>query len=76
MEIAIWIIVAVEVIRAVQNHVQLMSLRHSRENSDTATQAFVDSLKATDRAFVRSMLEAIDKGEAETVHESESDDTL
>ena len=63
MEIAIWIIVAVEVIRAVQNHIQLMALGNSRKNNDIATQAFVDSLKSTDREFVRKILEEIDRRE-------------
>ena len=63
MIVAIWIIAVCEVIRAVQNHIQLMALKHSRKNSDTATQAFVDSLKTTDREFVRDMLKELEKHE-------------
>ena len=57
MTIAIWIIAICEVIRAAQNMVQIMTIRHDTQGRDNAYAEFVKSLKQTDREFVRKMLE-------------------
>ena len=57
MIVALWIIAVCEVIRAIQNMIQIMTLRHDTEARDYAYAEFVKSLKQTDREFVRRMLE-------------------
>jgi bifunctional pyridoxal-dependent enzyme with beta-cystathionase and maltose regulon repressor activities len=57
MTIAIWIIAVCEVIRAIQNMIQIMAIRHDTGARDNAYAEFVKSLKQTDREFVRRMLE-------------------
>ena len=57
MIIAIWIIAVCEIIRAVQNAIQIMTIRHDTRGRDNAYAEFVKSLKQTDREFVRKMLE-------------------
>lgn len=53
---AIWIIAVCEVIRAIQNMIQIMTIRHDTGTRDNAYAEFVKSLKQTDREFVRRML--------------------
>lgn len=65
MTIAIWIIAICEVIRAVQNFVQLSAVRKDTKARDNAYAEFVKSLKQTDREFVRKMLEEFEKQEGE-----------
>lgn len=65
MTIAIWIIAICEVIRAAQNMVQIMTIRHDTQGRDNAYAEFVKSLKQTDREFVRKMLEEFEKQEGE-----------
>ena len=65
MIIAVWIIAIVEVIRALQNLIQIMTLRHDMANRDNAYAEFVKSLHGTDKEFVRRMLEEFEKGEKE-----------
>lgn len=57
MTVALWIIAACELIRAIQNMVQIMIIRHDTGARDNAYEEFVKSLKQTDKEFVRRMLE-------------------
>ena len=57
MIVALWIIAVCEVIRAIQNMIQIMTIRHDTGARDNAYAEFVESLKQTDREFVRRMLE-------------------
>ena len=63
MTTALWIIAVCEVIRAVQNMMQLHMVRHDTGARDTAYTEFVKSLKQTDREFVKRMLEEFEEGE-------------
>ena len=65
MKTALWIIAICEVIRAAQNMVQIMTIRHDTKGRDNAYAEFVKSLKATDREFVRRMLDEFEKQEGE-----------
>ena len=61
MKIAIWIIAVCEVIRAAQNMVQIMTIRHDTKNRDSAYAEFIKSLKQTDKEFVKRMLEEFER---------------
>ena len=61
MTIAIWIIAACEIIRMLQNAIQIHMVRHDTSARDNAYAEFVKSLKRTDREFVRRMLEEYEK---------------
>ncbi len=61
MKIAIWIIAICEIIRAAQNMVQLMAVRHDTSARDNAYAEFVKSIKQTDKEFVRRLLEEFEK---------------
>ena len=65
MEIALWIIALCEVVRAVQNAVQINAIRHDTQGRDNAYAEFIKSLKATDREFVRRMFDEFEKQEEE-----------
>ena len=65
MKIALWIIAICEVIRALQNMVQLVHVKKSEKVSENAYQEFIKSLHKTDREFVRNMLEEYEKAESE-----------
>lgn len=66
MRTAIWIIAICEVIRMVQNWIQIHTIRHDTKGRDDAYAEFVKSLKQSDREFVRRMLEEFEKaGESE-----------
>ena len=65
MTIALWIIAICETIRIIQNSIQLASLMKDSKARDNAYAEFVKSLKATDREFVRRMLEQFEKEEGE-----------
>jgi hypothetical protein len=62
---AIWIIAVCEVIRAIQNMMQLIMARRQTRLNVKATDEFIQSLKQSDREFVRNMLEAYDRQESE-----------
>ena len=62
MIIAIWIIAIVEIIRAIQNHIQLTALKRDTSARDNAYAEFVKSLKMNDREFVRRLLEEFEEG--------------
>jgi len=57
MTVAVWIIAVCEVIRATQNMVQIVTIMHDTKNRDNAYSEFINSLKSTDREFVKRMLE-------------------
>ena len=65
MIIAIWIIAVCEVIRAVQNAMQLMMVKHDSGERDNAYAEFVKSLQYTDREFVKRMLEEFEQQDGE-----------
>ena len=65
MAIALWIIAICEVIRALQNMIQLVHVKKSEKVSANAYQEFIKSLHKTDREFVKDMLEEYEKMEAE-----------
>lgn len=61
MTIAIWIIAVCEVIRALQNLMQLRMLKHDSGARDSAYAEFVKSLKQSDKEFVRQVLEEFER---------------
>ena len=61
MNVAIWIIAICEVIRALQNIVQLMMVWNDKAARDNAYAEFVKSLKRTDKEFVKRLLEEFDE---------------
>lgn len=63
MMIAIWIIAICEVIRALQNLMQIHMLKHDTGARDNAYAEFIKSLKQSDREYVRMMLEEFVKQE-------------
>ena len=65
MKTALWIIAICEVIRAAQNMVQIMTIRHDTKGRDNAYAEFVKSLKQSDREFVRRVLDEFEKQEDE-----------
>lgn len=65
MIIPLWIIAIVEIIRALQNAVQIMTIKHDTSARDNAYAEFVKSLKYSDREFVRRLLEEFEEGAEE-----------
>ena len=65
MIVALWIIAVCEVIRAIQNMIQIMTIRHDTGARDNAYAEFVKSLKQTDKEFVRRMLEEFESEDKE-----------
>lgn len=63
MRIAIWIIAICEVIRAVQNMIQIMAIRHDTVGRDNAYAEFIKSLKQSDKEFVRELLDEFERQE-------------
>ena len=59
MTIAIWIIAIVEVIRIIQNTIQLLIVSRNNSNAQMkrATDALIQSFKKTDEEFVSEMVE-------------------
>lgn len=62
---AIWIIAVCEVIRAIQNMIQIMTIRHDTGARDNAYAEFVKSLNKTDREFVKDLLEEFEREDGE-----------
>lgn len=62
---AIWIIAICEVIRAIQNMMQIAMVKHDTKARDNAYAEFVKSLNKTDREFVKRMLKEFEREEAE-----------
>lgn len=63
MTIALWIIAVCELIRAIQNMMQIRMIHHDTGARDNAYAEFIKSLKVTDKEFVRNMLEEFEKNE-------------
>jgi len=63
MIVAIWIIAVVEVIRVMQNMVQLLAIKRDAKNKDNVYAEFIKSLRGTDKEFVRAMLEEYERQE-------------
>lgn len=61
MTIAIWIIAVCEVIRMLQNILQLWLIKHDTGARDDAYKAFIDSIKADDKEFVANLLREFEK---------------
>ena len=61
MTVALWIIAICEVVRALQNMVQIMATKHDLSQRDNAYEEFIKSIKQSDREFVRNMLEELEK---------------
>ena len=61
MIVAIWIIAVCEVVRAIQNMLQIGMMKHDSANRDNAYTEFIKSLKDTDREFVKKMLKEFEK---------------
>lgn len=61
MNIAIWIIAIVEVIRMLQNCIQIMQIKKANSNPQfkRATDEFIKSLNKTDKEFMETMLEQL-----------------
>ena len=62
MSMAIWIIAICEIIRMLQNFVQIHTIIHDTSARDNAYAEFVKSLKSTDREFVKRLLEEFEEG--------------
>ena len=61
MIVAIWIIAVCEVIRMLQNLIQLRLITHDTGARDDAYKAFIDSMKADDKEFVANLLRELEK---------------
>lgn len=61
MSAAIWIIAICEVIRMVQNWIQIHTIRHDTKGRDNAYAEFIKSLKQSDKEFVKRMLEEFEE---------------
>ena len=61
MTAALWIIAICEVVRAIQNTIQINMLRGDKSARDNAYSEFVKSLKVSDREWVRNMLEQFEE---------------
>jgi len=59
--VALWIIAICEVIRALQNMIQIMAIRHDVSKRDNAYAEFIKSLKKDDKQFVKEMLEEFER---------------
>lgn len=60
---AIWIIAVCEIIRAIQNMVQIHAIRRDTSARDNAYAEFVKSLKKTDKEFVKKLLDEFERQE-------------
>ena len=65
MKAALWIIALCEVVRAVQNAVQIGAIKRDTGARDNAYAEFVKSLKMNDRQFVKRMLKEFERQEGE-----------
>lgn len=61
MTVALWIIAICEIIRAIQNTIQINMLSGDKAARDNAYSEFVKSLKKSDREWVRDMLERFEE---------------
>lgn len=60
MLVPIWIIALCTIVRIVQNGIQLKSLLRDASKRDNAYSEFINSLRYTDKEFVKRMLEEFD----------------
>lgn len=67
MKIAIWVIATCEIIRAIQNQIQINHIKHVEKSQDNAYAEFIKSLRQSDKEFVRRMLEEYEKEYGEDV---------
>ncbi len=67
MKIAIWVIAICEIIRAIQNQIQINHIKHAEKSQDNAYAEFIKSLRQSDKEFVRRMLEEYEKEYGEDV---------
>lgn len=65
MNTPLWIIAICEVVRALQNMIQIHTIRKDTGARENAYAEFVKSLKQTDKEFVRRMLEEFERQEEE-----------
>lgn len=65
MIIPLWIIAICELIRMLQNGIQLLMIKKDTGARDNAYSEFIKSVKASDREYVRRMLEEFERREAE-----------
>ena len=65
MKAALWIIALCEVVRAVQNAVQIRAIKRDTGARDNAYAEFVKSLKMSDRQFVERIMKEFEKQEGE-----------
>lgn len=65
MTVALWIIAICEIIRALQNMVQIMATRHDLSQRDNAYAEFVKTLKKDDKQFIKDMLEELERQDGE-----------
>lgn len=63
IETAVWIIAICEVLRMLQNALQLYILHRDANKRDNAYAEFINSLRYTDRQYVRKMLDEFEKRE-------------
>lgn len=63
MTVALWIIAVCEVVRALQNMLQISMAKHDASNRDNAYAEFIKSLKQDDSEFVKRMLEEYERQE-------------
>ena len=65
MIIALWIIAICELLRIIQNTIQLLAIHQDKAARDNAYAEFVNSLKSTDAEFVKRMLSEFEAQEAQ-----------
>ena len=66
IEIILLVIAICEVIRVAQNMIQIRTIVHDTKSRDNAYAEFVNSLRQTDREFVKRMLEEFQEEDDET----------
>ena len=65
MAVAIWIIAVCEIVRILQNTLQLKMMVQDTGARDNAYSEFVKSLKDTDKEFVKKILQEFEEQEKE-----------
>lgn len=63
MVTALWIIAICEIIRLIQNTIQLTNIINSKALQRNAHEEFIKSLKKNDREFVRDLLKEFEEYE-------------
>ncbi len=63
MNVAIWIIAIVEVIRMLQNCIQIMQIKKANANPhfERATDEFIKSLHKTDAEFIQEIIKGVEE---------------